>query len=662
MSTAHKLTFITSYEDIERQVLKIAKDFRDGKIQASDLDHNDAVRLFNPDRHTLFEHQVDAVRAAINHIVLSPIKHSGYCFMPTSGGKSYIIITLAALAVGDFRLFRIVDDAMPGFFSEYPEVFPFFVNMSFAYSRMIPLTSVSRTQVLVHDIEILKQLRLDTGERLPKDLAERVGFFSIQSHHNGVRRESLKYLIIDECHWGNASPEESLQSELVAEIKAKSGKAFGFTASPYENPEGKFQRTWSLNKINSDRDFNYYLDRDIIYPITLREVNLQNARLDYELGGEEIELTEKSQVVDFIANHIVSTLPRKLDFPAICFFSPVIIPDIVRELINKPDVGAYLKTVIRILGTNEAQFIDKCRSQFGEELIATEDTIKGVIKGDPIFLISQQKLLVGLNAPLLKYCFISPTNSKIKILQGIGRLMRPSAKVDRKLAVLFLTSLSGKKMDIGEGGNKEGTEHEPCVDCNRKICDCACDECNLPRNSECECPKASYTTTSMTLSEAYDLPIKVFYKTEVGFRDFINQARVNDTNTVLRIGTLKVSKDEFDKWNPIQDRSTVGRVRQLCFVAYRNDVLKRDKNTCQGKKLLGEQGCSRSMGEVELNIHHLPPYEFASLLRTLGEEKTVSWHASPDNWQYLVTLCKSCHQLAHKAHKTSDEDDFSEVE
>lgn len=615
----------------------------------NDFSHN-KVYLFNSERHSLKEHQLDAVRDSILGIVLSPNKNSGYCFMPTSAGKSYIIITLAGLAVSDFRLFRSIENKFPGLLAKRHDLFPLLINLSFQFSKIIDITTVARTQVLVHDIAILDQLKIDTNSRLPSELANRISFFSVQAHRNFQRRQNVKYLVVDENHWGNASPEETLQSELVADIMAAGGKAFGFTASPYEHPDSKYQRTWSNNKINQDRDFNYYLDNNIIHNgLILHEVNLQNARVDYIIGGDEIELTEKKQVIEFMTKQMLIILPDRLDYPGICFFNAVIIPDMVRELIKDEQNGSYWRSVIKILGSDDAQFVEKCRSQFGSDMIADDATIEAVTAGEKILLISQQKLLVGFNAPHLKYCFISPTNSKIKILQGLGRLMRPSNKVDRKTGVLFLTSLSGKKMDIGEPkDDKEPTEKEPCEDCGLKVCDCACDDCGQPRNTVCECPKGNYKTTSLTLTEAYDLPIKVFYKTAVEFRDFINQTRVNDANTVLRIASLKIPKDDLDSLDDVRGIAEIRRIRELCRVAYKNDVLKRDNNRCQGKKVLGESGCDRPQGEVNLEIHHMPPFEFSELMRTLGPDKTVEWHATPSNWKYLVTLCRGCHDEFHR--------------
>lgn len=607
--------------------------------------HNSAalswrVRLFNSEGHFLFPHQQEAVGECIREIALSKQNLSGYCFMPTSGGKSYIIFTLAALGISDFKIFNILDAETPEYLNEYPASMPIWISVSLMFTKLTQKEKVTKTQILVHDIAILDQLEQEARQLLGNELAELVQFTSVQSHGNQKRRQQLKYVIIDECHWGNATQEETVQSDLVEFVKISGGRAFGFTASPYENPAGKFQKTWSKNKINGDRDFNYFLERNIIYPIKLKEVNLQNARVDYEIGDEEVELTEKSQVVDFIANNILTTIPQGgLNGPAICFFSPVIIPDIVGELLANDNYN-QVKPFIKVLGSPESAFMKKCEARFGKEILADDEVIKQLKVGEKIFLISQQKLLVGLNAPHLRYCFISPTNSKIKILQGIGRLMRPCSEVDEKLAVLYLASLSGKKMDIGESGTSS-TESEPCNDCGLKVCDCACEVCGQPRNTECECPKARYVSSSMTLSEAYDLPHKVFYKEVVGFSDFINERRINDPNTVYKIPTRHIDPIEWDNFDVKKALAEQQELRRKCFVIYKNDILKRDHNACVE--------CKRGQGEVNLEIHHVSPYEFNELYRTRGYQGTIEWHSDPKNWKYLITLCDPCHKEHHKA-------------
>ena len=592
------------------------------------------IVLFN--EHALYKHQEEAVLGCIREIVLSDNKHSGYCFMPTSAGKGHILITLAGLGVGNFDVFKIIDNALPDFWENYEMAIPVMVSLGLEYSKLV--SNTARTQILIHDKEILGQIEEDAKSLLGSGLASKIEFHSVQAHRSKHRRENLRYVIIDENHWGNATQEETIQSELVGQVKSTGGKAFGFTASPYEHPEGKFQRTWSHNKINSDRNFDYYLDKEIIYPITLKEVNLQNARIDYEIGDEEVELTEKSQVVDFIAANILTTIPRELDGPAICFFSPVIIPDVLGELLDKSkDSG--LNKCIKVLGSPEAAFIKKCENSHGKEYIADESTIARLKKGEKIFLISQQKLLVGLNAPHLRYCFISPTNSKIKIMQGIGRLMRPNDNVDRKLAVLYLASLSGKKMDIG-GKKEPSSEKEDCEKCGLKVCDCPCKTCGQPKNTECECPKASYVASSMTLSEAYDLPHKVFYKTEVGFRDFINETRIHDANTVVIVPTRHLDPEKFNDFDIAKKMREKEELRKKCYTAYKNDILTRDNHACVD--------CGRGMGEVNLEIHHVSPYDFIELYKSHGFEGTLKWHSNPENWENLVTLCEPCHNERHR--------------
>lgn len=53
MSAAPKLTFVTSSFELETHILAVAKGIRDGTISPDDLDQNDAVRLFNSEKHAL---------------------------------------------------------------------------------------------------------------------------------------------------------------------------------------------------------------------------------------------------------------------------------------------------------------------------------------------------------------------------------------------------------------------------------------------------------------------------------------------------------------------------------------------------------------------------------------------------------------------------------
>lgn len=398
---------------------------------------------------------------------------------------------------------------------------------------------------------------------------------------------------------------------------------------------GKFQKTWTKNKINSEFDFNYYLDNNIVYPVTLREVNLQNARPDFADSGEELDLTEKRQVVEFMASHIMTVLPEgELDGPGICYFNPVIIPDMVEQMLSYGPKSKILKGKIKVLASEGAGFALKCVERFEPSILATDKDIAALKKGEEIFLVSALKLIVGLNAPHLRYVFISPTNSRIKIMQAIGRLMRPvdSKKVPKKLATLFLTSLTGKKLDIGESKEAEKKEREPS---------------NLDLDAD-ENPSTRYTTSSITLSEAYDLPHKVFYKTEVGFRDFINEKLISNPNAVDFVNTHHVDKDALDQTDFLKERDFLNRLRSQCRSQYSDYVLKRDKMICQGKKVIGKEGCDRAHGEVNLEIHHLPPWEFKDILRKFGADGLMEWHRKPENMIHLVTLCTDCHELFHQ--------------
>lgn len=597
------------------------------------------VVLFNAEQHILYDHQIVAIKGCFDSVVLSEEINSGYCFMPTSGGKGHILMVLAGLAVGNFEIQKLVSDTMPDIWQKYPQLFPILISLGLEYSKIIAKDGVPRTQILVHDIEILKQLENDCENILGIEIKSKIEFFSVQALSNPTRKLNLKYVIIDECHWGNASEEETVQSQLINAVKQSGGKAFGFTASPYT--DGKFQKTWSNNRLNSNLDFNYYLDRGILYPITLREVNLQNARVAFEEGKEveEIDLTEKEQVINFMADHIATTLPPEgLDGPAICYFSSIIIPDMVEALFQKrPD----LKTMIKVLASDSAFFAKKCTEMFGSEVLANDNDVSRLKAGEKVFLISRQKLLVGLNAPLLRYCFISPTNSKIIIMQGIGRLMRPVGDNSfKKLATLFLTSLTGKKLSISGKGS------------DPKEKDNAHDEFDPNDHDN---PKSRYTTISMTLSEAYDLPTPVFYKTEVGFRDFINQTRVKDGNTVEVLKRKFIDPEELDKFDPIHLRENLSRLRDMVRAQYKKFIMERDSRLvegrrvwfCHGKDLLGDKGCNRSASEVNLEIHHMEPYTFASLYSKYDEDGILKWHADLENMKHLVTLCEGCHYLIH---------------
>jgi hypothetical protein len=602
------------------------------------------VTLFNEDRHILYPHQIIAIRGCIDNIVLSDEKETGYCFMPTSAGKGHILMTLAGMAVGDFSIIKIAAETMPDIWKLQPKIMPVLISLSLDYAKLIE-EQTPRTQILVHDTAILSQLKEDCEALLGKRLASRVEFHSVQALRNEKRRLKLKYVIIDECHWGNATEEETIQSELIKLVSETGGKAFGFTASPY--PGGKFQKTWSGNKVSGDLNFNYYLDNKILYPVTLREVNLQNARVGFNEGDEEVDLTEKKQITDFISQFISTSVSNPLDGPAMCYFNSTIIPDIVESLINsRPD----LKSRIKVLASDSAMFSKKCAEQFGAEILATDDDIRRMKAGENLFVISRQKLLVGLNAPYLRYCFISPTNSKIIIMQGIGRLMRPidAHKVPKKLAVLFLTSLSGKKLDITAKGSNENDGED------------ADEEYKLPE--EHDDPKNRYTTTSMTLSEAYDLPIPVFYKVEVGFKDFINQSRIKDGNSVEIIRRGNVDTQELEETDWLKMRQEVNSTRAMVLAQYKREIIDRDSKIedgkkvwfCHGKDLLGDNGCEMNMNQVNLEIHHKPPFTFAELYRKLGKDGVLAWHSDRHNMKYLITLCENCHDKVHSQADDSD--------
>lgn len=643
----NKFATVNTKEDFQASVLDFIQ-FTQKIIQ--DTGHplreevlNWRVHLFNPDRHMLYPHQVKAIEGCLNQVVLTDDVKSGYCFMPTSAGKGHILITLAGLAIGDFILFKNLETTNPNLLNDQPYLLPIMISLSLVYAKLIKKSDIKRTQILVHDVEILKQLESDANLLLGEELAHKVQFHSVQALGNETRRENLKYVIIDECHWGNATADHTIQSDLVNEIKTKGGNAFGFTASPYEHPDGKFQNTWSKNKINSDFDFNYYLDNNIVYPVTLREVNLQNARPDFADSKEELDLTEKTQVIDYMANHIMTVLPEhELDGPGICYFSPFIIPDMVDALLKYGPKSKILKGRIKVLGSESAAFAELCKARFGEDILATSDDIAALKKGEKIFLISALKLIVGLNAPHLRYVFISPTNSKIKIMQAIGRLMRPIdfAKVPKKLATLFLTSLTGKKLDIGDDGDSS----EGGSDGQREPIDVD--------DNENETPTTRFTTSSMTLSEAYNLPHKVFYKNEVGFRDFINERLIENPNAVERVNTDHIDKDALDNMDIVNEVKVLQRLREQCRTQYRDYVLKRDKYICQGKVVIGDEGCKRAYGEVNLEVHHMPPFEFKDIVRKFGHDGTLEWHRKPENLKNLVTLCVDCHDLYHsKEHK-----------
>jgi hypothetical protein len=193
--------------------------------------------------------------------------------------------------------------------------------------------------------------------------------------------------------------------------------------------------------------------------------------------------------------------------------------------------------------------------------------------------------------------------------------------------------LTGKKLDIGEGEGSEGEstpretiEVDPDAD---------------------ETPQTRYATYSMTLSEAYDLPHKVFYKNEVGFRDFINERLINNPNAVDFVNTVHIDKDALDQMDVLREVKDLKRLRDQCRSQYYDYVLKRDKYLCQGKRVIGDDGCNRAYGEVNLEVHHMPPWEFKDIVRKFGIDGALEWHRDSKNMEHLVTLCVDCHDLFH---------------
>jgi len=236
-------------------------------------------------------------------------------------------------------------------------------------------------------------------------------------------------------------------------------------------------------------------------------------------------------------------------------------------------------------------------------------------------------------------------------MQAIGRLMRPISyeQVPRKLATLFLTCLSGKKLDISGNGAEPNPEDN----------DNTGDE---TRTDEHDNPKTRYTTSSMTLSEAYDLPIPVFYKTEVGFRDFINQTRIDDANTVERVKRKSIDPEELDKFDPMALKQELNRLRNMVRAQYKRFIQERDSKEvdgrklwyCHGKQVVGERGCDRTQLEVPLEIHHKEPFTFTSLYKKFRADGVIEWHRKSENMKHLVSLCPRCHDLAHATREDED--------
>lgn len=168
----------------------------------------------------------------------------------------------------------------------------------------------------------------------------------------------------------------------------------------------------------------------------------------------------------------------------------------------------------------------------------------------------------------------------------------------------------------------------------------------------------------MTLSEAYDLPIPVFYKMEVGFRDFINQSRIGDGNTVEVLKRRYIDPAELAKLDVIAIRDEINRVRSMVRAQYKLEIRDRDSITedgkklwvCQGKRVIGSRGCSRSERQVNLEIHHMHPFTFVELFRKFGgRDGVLQWHSERANLKHLVTLCEDCHDLIHELRDDKDE-------
>ncbi|MFN7455468.1 MAG: hypothetical protein ACK5RO_12510 [Pseudobdellovibrionaceae bacterium] len=122
------------------------------------------------------------------------------------------------------------------------------------------------------------------------------------------------------------------------------------------------------------------------------------------------------------------------------------------------------------------------------------------------------------------------------------------------------------------------------------------------------------------------------------------------SNAVEYVGQSKVDKDALDSMDAVKEINDLNRLRSICRSQYNDLILRRDKYICQGKKVIGPEGCDRTYGQVNLEIHHMPPYEFADIVRKHGFDGTIEWHRKPENMQYLVTLCTDCHDLFHQKH------------
>jgi superfamily II DNA or RNA helicase len=628
------------------------------KSQCDDESWKNSVKelwvLPGPLNQDLMPHQLKAIRSCIKKVIIPNDITSGFCFMPTSSGKGHVLLALAGLAVHNFTFQRIyhslISSSKFSLSTESNIDFEFVENCLIYLGLQLEQHDAMKVHVMVHDIDILDQIKKDGGLIIGKNICSHLEFKSVQSYRNESRRENIDYVLIDECHWGNANEEETVQSSLIKSIKNSSGKAIGFTASPYN--EGKFLNSWSNLQFADDFSFKYFLNEKILFPVTLSEVSLQNARTGFNEGDEEVDLIERPQIIDFMSDTVSNTLGPIFHGPGICFFSASIIPDFIESFIQK---RPEMKHLIKVIGSEDAKFIQKCKEKFSSTIIADKQDIDDLKKGKNIFLLSRQKLLVGLNAPHLKYCFISPTNSKITIMQAVGRLMRippEGSVINKKIATLFMTSLSGKTMHLS---SKTDSKEE----------DAAENENEKPYSEDDEThPDSTYVPISMSFSEAYSLSSRVHYKTEVGFLDFITESKINDSNAVTLIGRTQIDKNEFDSFDPIPQRTILQATRNQVRAIYRPAVALRDVKDsgsrrvwcCQGKRLFGMEGCDRTTDQVQLEIHHIYPYEFHKLITRLGVEGTKNWHSDARNLKHLVTLCTNCHDLAHQ--KTRGQEQF----
>lgn len=55
-----------------------------------------------------------------------------------------------------------------------------------------------------------------------------------------------------------------------------------------------------------------------------------------------------------------------------------------------------------------------------------------------------------------------------------------------------------------------------------------------------------------------------------------------------------------------------------------------------------------------LEVHHMPPWEFADIVKKLGKDGAIEWHRKPENMKFLVSLCTECHDLFHQKEDKKD--------